>query len=139
MYQDCLEKPSELVLYRSSEHGGLGLFNVKIRALALLIRSFIETSINPSFLHSLFHETLFRYHVLGEVSLPDPGLPPYYDRNFFDIIKHYHQNTSVNISMMSTREWYKVLLDDQVLMTEQADLSPAHLIPIRVELHDPEK
>ena len=139
MYQDCLEKPSELVLYRSSEHGGLGLFNVKIRALALLIRSFIETSINPSFLHSLFHETLFRYHVLGEVSLPDPGLPPYYDRNFFDVIKHYHQNTSVNISMMSTREWYKVLLDDQVLMTEQADLSPAHLIPIRVELHDPEK
>ena len=139
MYQDCLEKPSELVLYRSSEHGGLGLFNVKIRALALLIRSFIETSINPSFLHSLFHETLFRYHVLGEVSLPDPGLPPYYDRNFFDIIKHYHQNTSVNISMMSTREWYKVLLDDQVVMTEQADLSPAHLIPIRVELHDPEK
>ena len=34
MYQDCLEKPSELVLYRSSEHGYLGLFNVKIRALA---------------------------------------------------------------------------------------------------------
>ena len=38
---------------------------------------------------------------------------------------------------MSTREWYKVLLDDQVLMTEQADLSPAHLTPFRVKLQDP--
>ena len=137
IYQDCLEKPSELVLYRSSENGGLGLFNVKIRALALLIRSFLETAINPSFIPSLFHQILYRYHVLGEVSLPNPGLPPYYDSDFFGVIRHYHLNCPLNIAKMSTREWYKVLLENKVLMSEPLDQSPAKLIPIRVENLDP--
>ena len=55
LYQDCLEKPSELVLYRNTQAGGLGLFHVKIRSLALLIRSFLETASNPKFRHSLLH------------------------------------------------------------------------------------
>ena len=79
LYQDCFEKPSELVLYRQAEDGGLGLLHVKVRALALLIRSFLETTANPNFRHSLFHQLLYRYHVLGETDLPDPGYPPYYD------------------------------------------------------------
>lgn len=72
LYQDCFEKPSELVLYRDSSSGGLGLFNVKNRSLALLIRTFMETSANPNFRHSLYHEVLYRYHVLKEDTLPDP-------------------------------------------------------------------
>ena len=56
LYQDLLVKPSELVLFRKVEDGGLGLLNVKIRSLALLVRTFLETSINPNFRHSLFHE-----------------------------------------------------------------------------------
>ena len=55
LYQDLLIKPSELVLYRSTEDGGLGLMNVKFRSLALLVRTFLETAINPTFRHSLFH------------------------------------------------------------------------------------
>ena len=105
LYQDCLEKPSELVLYRKTENGGLGLFNVKIRALALLIRTFLETSANPTFRHSLFHEILFRYHVLDEVSLPNPGFPPFYDKEFFQVIRHYHSNSPLNIAGMTTKEW----------------------------------
>ena len=137
LYQDCLEKPNELVLYRRPENGGLGLFNVKVRAQALLIRTFLETSVNPNFRHSLFHEILFRYHVLGEVSLPNPGLPPYYDSNFFEVIRHYHQHSPMNISRMSTREWYRVLLEDQVLFSNPTEESPACLIPIRVETLSP--
>ena len=38
IYQDCFEKPSELVLYRDSVDGGLGLFHVRMRSLAILIR-----------------------------------------------------------------------------------------------------
>ena len=83
LYQDLLIKPSELVLYRGTEVGGLGLMNVKIRSLALLIRCFLETSTNPNFRHSLLHEHLFRYHVMREHSLPDPGFTPYYDGEFF--------------------------------------------------------
>ena len=66
VYQDLLEKPSELVLYRDPKDGGLGMLNVKIRALAILIRTFLETAVIPTFKHSLFHSILFRYHVLGE-------------------------------------------------------------------------
>ena len=53
LYQDCLENPNELVLYRSAEDGGLGMLNVKIRAMAFLIRTFLETALNPTFRHSL--------------------------------------------------------------------------------------
>ena len=137
LYQDCLEKPSELVLHRKTEDGGLGLYNVKIRALALLIRTFLETSINPTFKHSLFHEVLFRYHVLGEVSLPDPGLPPYYDKDFFDVIRHYHTTSSLNITSMSTKDWYQTLLEDQLLMTQPTEQAPSILIPTRVESLQP--
>ena len=49
LYQDLLVKPSELVLYRGIQAGGLGLMSVKMRSLALLVRTFLKTSINPKF------------------------------------------------------------------------------------------
>ena len=138
LYQDCLEKPGELVLYRHSEDGGLGLLNVKVRALALLIRSFLETAINPSFRHSLYHEMLFRYHVLDESSLPNPGFPPFYDSEFFKTIQHYHLNSPLNVGVMTTRQWYRILLEDQVLQSPATDQSPAKIISLRVENLSPE-
>ena len=133
MYQDCLEKPSELALYRKPEDGGLGLFNVKLRALSLLIRTFLETATNPQFRHSLFHEILFRYHVLGEESLPNPGFPPYYDSEFFKVIQHYHLTSPLNISKMTIKDWYRALLEDKLLMTQPTQHSPATLVPTRAE------
>ena len=137
LYQDCLEKPCELVLYRQSQDGGLGLFNVAIRSLACLIRSFLETATNPTFRHSLFHETLFRYHELGETSLPDPGLTPYYDQQFFATIKYYHDHSPLNVSVMSLRQWYTVLMEDKVLLTPLNEGSPQTLIPVRAESLSP--
>ena len=133
LYQDCYEKPSETVLYRDSKDGGLGLFHVRVRAQALLIRSFLETAINPNFSHSLFHEILFRFHVMGEVSLPDPGITPYYDNTFFSTIRHYQQNCPLNIAVMTTKQWFNVLMEDQVLMAQGDDDQPPSLIPVRVE------
>ena len=78
IYADQFEKPEEIILFRPASMGGLGLQNVKIRAQACLTRTFMETAANPSFQHNLYHSTLLRYHVLGETSLPNPGLPPYY-------------------------------------------------------------
>ena len=137
LYQDCLEKPSELILFRESKDGGLGLFSVKIRSLALLIRSFLETSINPLFRHNLYHEILFRYHILGDTSIPNPGYPPFYDKTFFETIKYYHNSSPLNINMMTTKQWYKILLEDKVLMATPTDQSPATLLPCRVELLHP--
>ena len=66
LYQDQLEKPQEMILYRPTHMGGLGLHNVKYKALACLIRTFLETAVNPSFQRNLFHSILFRIHVLGD-------------------------------------------------------------------------
>ena len=134
LYQDCLEKPSELVLYRHSLVGGLGLFHVKIRSLALLIRSFMETASNPNFRHNLLHEVLFRYHVLGEDSLPNPGFLPYYDESFFTTIKHYYEACPMNISTMTTKQWYRLLLEDRILMQTGAGGTSQELLPVQVEL-----
>ena len=136
LYQDCLEKPNELVLYRDGKDGGLGLLNVHVRSLALLIRSFLETSVNPNFQHSLYHETLYRYHVLDDISVPDPGLTPYYDKTFFSIIKHYKNNSSMNIAVLSIRQRYMMLLEDRVLMSQNDNSSPT-LLPIRAEVLHP--
>ena len=80
---------------------------------------------------------LYRYHVQGEVTLPDPGYPPYYDKTFFDTIKHYKDNSPLNITVMTTKQWYQALMEDQVLMSPANDDSPATLLPVRVELLHP--
>ena len=49
LFQDQLEKPEEFLLYRKRTSGGLGLVNVEVKALALLIRSFLETAIFETF------------------------------------------------------------------------------------------
>ena len=137
LYQDCLEKPSELVMFRQPKDGGLGPFNVAIRSMACLIRSFLETASNSNFRHSLFHEVLYRFHVLGETSLPDPGLTPYYDQHFFETIRHYHEHSPLNISLMTIKQWYSVLMEDKVLMSPPTDDSPRALLPIRAETLSP--
>ena len=133
IYQDCLEKPSEVVLVRDCMDGGLGMFHVRLRSLALLIRSFLETAVNPCFRHSLLHEILFRYHVLGEDSIPDPGYLPYYDKEFFQTIKHYKETSPMNIAVMTTKQWYRALLEDRILMQPTELISTPVLHPVRVE------
>ena len=86
-YQDLFQKPSEVMLYRSVEDCGLGLRHVQSKAQAKLISTFVQTAANVKFRGSLFHSWLFRYHILVDQSLPDPGFTLYlYDRNFFDLI-----------------------------------------------------
>ena len=63
-YQDMYKKPSEVMLFRPVEQGGLGLHHVECKALANLVSTFLQTAANPSFQQSLFHSWLYRYHVL---------------------------------------------------------------------------
>ena len=64
LLQDLYEKPSQLVLHRTPESGGLGLHHVQCRALAILITTFLEIATSHRFLHSLYAETLYRTYVL---------------------------------------------------------------------------
>ena len=54
---------------------------------------------------------------MGEDSLPDPGLTPYYEKDFFDLILHYKTSSPLNIATMTIKQWYTVLLEDKVLMS----------------------
>ena len=102
LYADQLEKPEEMILYRPTSQGGLGLHNVQYKSQAMLIRSFLETAINPKFLHSLYHNSLFRYHVLQQKDIPDPGIPPYYSQDFFSTIRKVHESSPLNVTTMTT-------------------------------------
>ena len=57
-YQDLFQKPSEVLLYRGVEQGGLGLHHIHSKALANLISTFIQTACNKNFQNSLFHSWL---------------------------------------------------------------------------------
>ena len=112
LYQDQLIKPEEMIMYRESSLGGLGIHSVQHKAQAGLIRSFMETANNPNFMTSLYHSVLFRYHVLGETSLPNPGLPSFYSQDFFTKIRKVHQETPLNVSLMTEKQWYRWLMEE---------------------------
>ena len=128
LYADMLEKPEEMVAHRPISAGGLGLHSVKYRAQAMLIKTFLETAVNPKFFKSLFHSTLFRYHVLGETDLPDPGYPPYYSKEFFLTIKSVHENTPLNVSTLSSKQWYQLLVEDNLTMGQAEADAPRNYL-----------
>ena len=134
MYADLLEKPAEAVMCRPSSYGGLGVTSVRFKAQALLIRTFLETAVNPQFRHSLLHSNLFRYHVLGDNTVPDPGYLPYYPPSFFNTIKHVHEETALNVSKMSTGQWVQILTEDGLTM-EMAE--SRQYKPCRAEVRSP--
>ena len=119
LFQDQLEKPEEMILFRPITQGGLGLHNIKFKALASMIRTFIETASHPLFEHSLFHTVLYRVYVLEDDTIINPPpMPPYFSPYFFSCIRWVKENTPLNIATMSTAQWYRVLLEKEVTMAE---------------------
>ena len=135
---DQLEKPEDMINYRPTSHGGLGLHHVKYKALAMHVHSFLETSVNPKYLHNLYHTSLFRYYVLQHQDLPDPGLPPYYSLEFFSQIRSVHENTPLNVATMSCSQWYTLLLEDNITMKQHPVSDARQLKPSRTELASPD-
>ena len=114
LFQDQLEKPEDFVLYRPRCHGGLGLLHAECKSIALLIRSFIAPAANPTFRKNLFHQALYKWHVLCDRSILNPGSSPYYDEHFFQKIKAVKEEGLLNVTTMSSSTWYKVLLENSV-------------------------
>ena len=125
-----------MVLHRPVNMGGFGLHNVRIKALASLIRTFLETAVNPKFQHNLFHSLLYRVNVLDDDSVPTQPLPPYYPVSFFNIIKQAKQNTPLNVATMSTADWYRLLVEQEITMYEPIN-SPWEYIRCRAEVASP--
>ena len=138
LFQDQLEKPEDFVLYRPRNLGGLGLVHVEIKAQALLTRSFLETAVNPSFRRNLYHEALYRWHVLNDRKILNPGLTPYYDESFFMRIKEVKEEGLLNVTTMSCSSWYRVLLENYVTHRVNEN-GVRELRPCKVESRNPDK
>ena len=82
IYADLLIKPTELILFRDINQGGLGLTCIKMKARAALISTFLETAINPKFIRNNYHNCLYRCRILSERA-PDLKAPPCLDEEFF--------------------------------------------------------
>ena len=132
-YQDLYQKPSEVLLYRSVEEGGLGLHHLQSKAQAHLISTFIQTASGTRFRISVFHSWLYRFHVEADISLPNQGFTPYYDQKFFNVIKFVKDKTPLNPVFMSVRQWYLLLLETNVTKREVDQEGRMELIPCRVE------
>ena len=136
LYGDMLLKPEEIIMTRPPSQGGLGVHHVKMKALAGLITTFLETACNPKFHRSMYHSNLFRFYVLEDTSVPDPGLPPFYSINFFQTIKKVHDESALNVCVMTERQWYRLLVEDKITMEEKEN-GQRKYIQCRVELASP--
>ena len=130
-----LEKPEPMILYRPINMGGLGLHEIKTKALASLIRTFMEMTVNPDFIHSTYLSLLYRLYVLEDDSVSIQA-PPYFSPSFFACIKWVKDNTPLNIGKMTTAQWYRVILEKDITMEIHND-SSNHYIQSRAELAAP--
>ena len=137
LYGDMFEKPSEIVMCRPTSYGGLGVQSVKFRAQAALIRTFMETAAHPQFRHSLLHSHMFQYHVMGDVSLPNPGFLPYYPQSFFLTIRKVHEKTPLNVKTMTTSQWTRVLTEDGLTMEQVPNQETMQYRPCNSEMASP--
>ena len=136
-YQDMYQKPSEVLLFRTVEEGGLGLHHLQSKAQAHLIATFLQTVSGSHFQQSLFHSWLYRYHIESQTQLPDPGYTPYYDKKFFTIIKEVEENSPLNPLYLTIKEWYNLLLKMNVTMHKVDQEDRFELIPCKVEEREP--
>ena len=69
------------------------------------------------------------------ISSPPP-LPPYFSITFFNSIRWVKENTPLNVATMTTAQWYRVLLEQEVTMVE-AENNTMEYIRSRTELASP--
>ena len=50
------------------------IHNIKYRAMAELIKYFIDSAINPKFQHNVYHQALYEWYVDGDTKMKNPEL-----------------------------------------------------------------
>jgi hypothetical protein len=126
-----------MMLYRQTELGGLGIYNVKLRATAMLIHTFLAQAVSPLFPTNIYLNSLYRWHVLDQRESANPGRPPYFSADFFAVIKDVHQNTPLNVAWITLKQWYQLLLERGETHTSDDPDSPPVLILSRLEQSRP--
>ena len=121
LFADQLEQPEEMVLHRNRCSGGLGLYNIKGKAMAEFIRSFLETAIHPRFTTNQYHNALYRWNVLSDRSIRAPSMCPYMSEEIFTNIKQVKDEGLLNIATLSSGQWYRVLIENNITMVTNDD------------------
>ena len=75
------------MLYRSKEFGGLQLVNVKARAMANLLKTFIDQCYYGSPFFNNYLNAIFRIFVTEEVQMQGMKRPSYVNQEMISIIK----------------------------------------------------
>ena len=73
-----------------------------------------------------------------DTTLPDPGFTQYYDQKFFNVIKFVKDKTPLNPLYMSVKQWYLILLEQNVTRRVIDQEERTELVPCRVEEKFPE-
>ena len=136
IYADQLEKPSELILYRPRKSGGLGLVNIKYKSLSMLIRSFLETAIDSRYRHNEYHVSLYQWYVEKKRDIVQPQKPPYYNEEFFKIIREAITEKGSLVLSFTSGQWYKMLLEKYI--THFDFNTTSKLIPCKIEIESPD-
>ena len=136
VFADQLEYPQEVVLHRPRDKGGLNLINVKFKAAAEMIRSFLETALIITFRQNLLHSALYQWNVLNNRDIPNPGKHPYLTEDMFSLIQEVKEEGLLNLANMKSGTWYKVLMENKILMQTDVD-GTRNLKPCRAELNNP--
>jgi hypothetical protein len=135
IYSDMLEKPQELVLHRSTEDGGLGLYHIQYRAQAALMCTFLQTAINPKFIRNHYHNALYRHYVLDE-ALQVGAIPPHFRGDFFSTMRNLLK-IGEDLTNISLKSLYKSLVSDVLRGEAAGPGEPRPLRPLRCELASP--
>jgi hypothetical protein len=75
--------------------------------------------------------------MLGDRSLQDPGRPPYYSEHFFSTIRKVKDKTHLNVTYITSKHWYEIILREGVTHTRQDEQTPPVIIRTRSELLHP--
>ena len=110
---------------------------MKARAQAILMHTFLAQAACPRFSTNFYLNSLYRWHILGDRDLADPGLPSYYSATFFNTIKSVKETGCLRVEWMSVKEWYHILLERWVTHQHKVD-APPKLIPTKIELQYPD-
>ena len=80
----------------------------------MLLRTFCELAANPQLQQSAYLAALFCKEVLGEWYVGEVPPSPYYNEEFFNILRHYHLNSTLNVATMTIRQRTLALTQDRV-------------------------
>lgn len=130
MFADQYEKPKDISKYRSRTEGGLGMHHIECKADAMLCKTFMELACSSIFKRSLLFNSIFRYYILENTDLPDPGILKPYRYGAIQKIKQAKKDGK-DIVSMDSRAWYQYFLNRTVLQRETQEDGIATTVPVK--------